>query len=458
MTDPAHTATEIPATIYWLATAIFVVSYALIVSEKVHRTKVALMGAALTIALPILTQHEAFHSVPLGIDYNVIFLLISMMIIVNVMARSGVLEWAAIRSAKLAKGRPFPLMAAFAVLTAIASAVLDNVTTVLVMAPVTLLIAEELEIDPIPFLMVEAFSANIGGTATLIGDPPNMMIASKARYGFMDFVIHLMPAVVLIMIAFLVMIGFVFRRRLRVLPENRIRVMAMKDSHLIRDPVLMKKSLAVLGVTIVGFTLNGALHLEPTTIAFTGAAVLLLISGEHPHRILTEIQWSTVFFFIGLFIIVGGLVKVGVIRDLSQFVIRVTRPTDHSLMTTSMVMLWFSGIASAIVDNVPCVAAINPVVLDMANTLFHHGGADPATLPVATLHNPTLQPVWWALALGASLGGNGTLVGASANVIVVGLAEAAGKRISFLKFMAYGVPVMVMSLIISSAYLWLRYH
>ena len=461
MTDPAQAtqvATEASATIYWLATAIFVLAYAVIVSEKVHKTKVALVGAALMIGLRILTQHEAFHSEHFGIDYNVIFLLISMMIIINVMARSGVLEWVAIRSAKVAQGRPFTLMATFAVLTAIASAVLDNVTTVLLLAPVTLLIADELDVDPIPFLIVEALASNIGGTATLIGDPPNMMIASKAKYGFMDFIIHLTPVVVVIMIAFVVVMKVLFGRKLKVSEVNRLRVMAMDESRLIRNPVLMKKSLVVMGLTVAGFALHGVLHLEPATIAFTGAAVLLLISGEHPHHILAEVEWTTVFFFMGLFIMVGGLVKVGMIRDLSQFVIDVTKPTDQSLMTTTMVMLWFSAIASTIVDNVPFVAAINPLVLDMANTIFHHGGADPAALPVATLHHPVLEPLWWSLALGASLGGNGTLIGASANVIIVGMAERAGRRISFMKFMAYGVPVMVMTLILSSLYVWLRYY
>ncbi|HEX9594210.1 MAG TPA: ArsB/NhaD family transporter [bacterium] len=461
MTDPAqatHVATEASATIYWLATAIFVLAYAVIVSEKVHKTKVALLGAALMICLPILTQHEAFHSEHFGIDYNVIFLLISMMIIINIMARSGVFEWVAIRSAKVAQGRPFTLMATFAVLTAIASALLDNVTTVLLLAPVTLLIADELDVDPVPFLIVEALASNIGGTATLIGDPPNMMIASKAKYGFMDFIIHLTPVVVIIMIAFVVVIKILFGRKLKVSEEKRLRVMAMDESRLIRNPVLMKKSLVVMGLTIIGFTLHGALHLEPATIAFTGAAVLLLISGEHPHHILAEVEWTTIFFFMGLFIIVGGLVKVGMIRDLSQFVIDVTKPTDQSLMTTTMVMLWFSAIASTIVDNIPFVAAINPLVLDLANTIFHHGGADPAALPVATLHHPVLEPLWWSLALGASLGGNGTLIGASANVIIVGMAERAGRRISFMKFMAYGVPVMVMTLILSSLYVWLRYY
>jgi Na+/H+ antiporter NhaD/arsenite permease-like protein len=461
MTDPAQAtqvATEASATIYWLATAIFVLAYAVIVSEKVHKTKVALVGAALMIGLRILTQHEAFHSEHFGIDYNVIFLLISMMIIINVMARSGVLEWVAIRSAKVAQGRPFTLMATFAVLTAIASAVLDNVTTVLLLAPVILLITDELDVDPVPFLIVEALASNIGGTATLIGDPPNMMIASKAKYGFMDFIIHLTPVVVVIMIAFVVVMKVLFGRKLKVSEVNRLRVMAMDESRLIRNPVLMKKSLVVMGLTVAGFALHGVLHLEPATIAFTGAAVLLLISGEHPHHILAEVEWTTVFFFMGLFIMVGGLVKVGMIRDLSQFVIDVTKPTDQSLMTTTMVMLWFSAIASTIVDNVPFVAAINPLVLDMANTIFHHGGADPAALPVATLHHPVLEPLWWSLALGASLGGNGTLIGASANVIIVGMAERAGRRISFMKFMAYGVPVMVMTLILSSLYVWLRYY
>jgi len=461
MTDPAqatHVATEASATIYWLATAIFVLAYAVIVSEKVHKTKVALVGAALMICLPILTQHEAFHSEHFGIDYNVIFLLISMMIIINIMTKSGVFEWVAIRSAKVAQGRPFTIMAIFAVFTALASALLDNVTTVLLLAPVTLLIADELDVDPVPFLIVEALASNIGGTATLIGDPPNIMIASKAKYSFMDFIVHLTPVVVIIMVAFVVVIKILFGRRLRVSEEKRQRVMAMDEATLIKDPVLMKKSLFVMGCTVAGFTLHGVLHLEPATIALTGAAVLLLISGEHPHHILAEVEWTTIFFFMGLFIIVGGVVKVGLITDLSQVVIDVTHPTQESMFTTTFVMLWFSAIASAIVDNIPFVATMNPLVLDMANTIFHEGAHNPAALTAATLHHDVLEPVWWSLALGACLGGNGSPIGASANVIVVGMAEKAGKPISFGKFMAYGFPIMIMTLIISHLYIYLRYY
>jgi len=461
MNEAVHAAeavTAISPTVYWLATAIFVVAYAVIVSEKVHKTKVALVGAALMIALKILTQHEAFHSEEFGIDYNVIFLLISMMVIINIMTRSGVFQWVAIRSAKVAKGKPFTIMAIFVVITAIASALLDNVTTVLLLAPVTLLIADELDVDPIPYLIAEALASNIGGTATLIGDPPNIMIASKAHYSFMDFIYNLTPVVVIIMIAFVVVMKVLFGSRLKVTEEKRKRVMEMDESSLITDPVLMKKSLVVMGLTVVGFTMHGVLHLEPATIALTGAAILLLISGEHPHHILADVEWTTIFFFMGLFIIVGGVVKVGLIKDLSQVVIDVTHPTQESMFTTSFVMLWFSAFASAIVDNIPFVATMNPLVLDMANTVFHEGAHSAAALGAATLHHDVLEPVWWSLALGACLGGNGSPIGASANVIVVGMAEKAGKPISFAKFMAYGFPIMIMTLIISHLYIYLRYY
>ena len=461
MTDPLHAAeavTAISPTLYWLATGIFVLAYAVIVSEKIHKTKVALMGAALMIVLKILTQNEAFHSEEFGIDYNVIFLLISMMVIINIMAKTGVFQWAAIRTAKAAKGKPFTIMALFAVITAVASAFLDNVTTVLLLAPVTLLIADELDVDPVPYLLAEALASNIGGSATLIGDPPNIMIASKANYSFMDFISNLAPVIIIVMIAFVVMLKIFFGRRLTVTEERRLRVMAMDESTLIKDPVLMKKSLFVMACVILGFTVHGALHLEPATIALTGAALLLLISGEPPHHILAEVEWTTLFFFMGLFIIVGGVVKVGLIKDLSQVVIAITHPTQDSMAATTFVILWFSAIASAIVDNIPFVATMNPLILDMANTVFHQGAQSSAALPVETLHHDVLEPVWWSLALGACLGGNGTSIGASANVIVVGMAEKAGKPISFMKFMAYGVPVMLMTLVISTVYIYLRYY
>jgi Na+/H+ antiporter NhaD/arsenite permease-like protein len=443
---------------FWIGTLIFVVSYAVIISEKIHKTKVALIGASLMLVLKILEQHEAFHSEEFGIDYNVIFLLIGMMIIIGIMKHTGVFEYVAIKSAKVAKGEPFRILIIFAVITALASALLDNVTTVLLLAPVTLLIADELEVDPIPFLLTEALASNIGGTATLIGDPPNIMIASKAKLTFLDFIIHLAPVIIVIMVTFLITLKLVFGKKLTVKEELKTRVMAMNAKEMIKDPPLLKKSLVILGLTIFGFVLHGALQFEPATVALTGAAALFLVSGKDPHNIFLEVEWPTIFFFMGLFIIVGGVVKVGLIEKLSQFMIEITHPTETNMFTTSMVMLWFSAIASAIVDNIPFVATMNPLILDMANTIYHGGSAVSHSLPAATIHNAVLMPVWWSLALGACLGGNGSAIGASANVIIVGLAEKAKRPISFMKFMAYGFPIMVETLVISMIYVWVRYY
>ena len=290
---------------FWVATCIFLVCYAAIVSEKIHKTKVALVGAALTLVLKVLTQDDAFHSVDLGVDWNVIFLLISMMIMVNIMSKTGVFQYIAIKAAKLGRGNPFSIMVIFAVITAVASAFLDNVTTVLLLAPVTLLIADELEIDPIPFLITEAMASNIGGTATLIGDPPNIMIASKAGLNFMDFIIHLTPVIIIIMIVWMLFWKIVFGKRLHVSEENKVRVMAMNEREMIKDPKLLMKSGIIMCLTICGFVIHGFLHFEPATIALAGAATLLLISGEDPHQVLVEVEWPTIFFFIGLFINFG---------------------------------------------------------------------------------------------------------------------------------------------------------
>ena len=436
---------------FWVATAIFVVAYAVIVSEKIHKTKVALLGAALTLITKVLTQHDALHDIDLGVDWNVIFLLISMMLIVNIMTKTGVFQYVAIKSAKLGKGNPFTIMAIFAVVTAVGSAFLDNVTTVLLLAPVTLLIATELEIDPVPFLITEALASNIGGTATLIGDPPNIMIASKAGFDFMDFIVHLTPAIIVIMAVWMLAWKVVFGKRLHVREELKARVMAMNENELIRDPVLLKKSGIILGLTILGFILHGFFHYEPATVALMGAALLLFVSGEEPHHALAEVEWPTIFFFIGLFIIIGGTVKVGLIEMLSQKMIDLTRPTGGDMFLLSMVMVWFSAIASAIVDNIPFVATMNPLLISMSAKIF--GATD-----VATLQNPVMQPVWWALALGACLGGNGTAIGASANVIVVGISEKAGHKISFARFLKYGTPVMLLTVFLSMVYIWVRYY
>lgn len=444
--------------IYWLAATIFVTVYVLIISEKVDKTKAALLAGTLMMALPVLTQQEAFYSDRVGIDYNVIFLLIGMMIMVGIMGRSGAFGWAAIWAAKLAKGEPGRILIYFVLLTALASALLDNVTTVMLMAPVTLLIADELEIDPVPFLVAEALASNIGGTATLIGDPPNIMIGSKAQFGFMDFIVHMAPAVAVMLVGLLVVVWFMFGSKMKVNEKQRLRVMAMEPRHLIKDKGLVIKSSVVLTLTILGFTLHSALHIEPATIALVGAAVLLFITPVEPHEAFTDVEWPTIFFFIGLFLTVGGIVKVGVVKDLSSVVIGLTDPSQTDMFLTSMVLLWFSGIASSVIDNIPYVATMIPLVQNMANDVFLAGAGDAGALPLSTMHHPVLLPVWWSLALGACLGGNGTPIGASANVVVLGLAAKAGHPISFLRFMRYGVPVTLMTLVIATLYVWLRYY
>ena len=437
-------------TSFWTATTIFLVAYVVIISEKIHKTVVAVFGAGLMLVLKILQQHEAFHVEEFGIDWNVIFLLISMMVIINLMRPTGLFEYIAIKSAKLGRGDPFRIMAIFAVVTALLSALLDNVTTVLLITPVTLLIADALEVDAIPYLISCALASNIGGTATLIGDPPNIMIASKAHLNFMDFIYHLAPLIVFIMVVYIMLIKLIWGKKMKTKEELKKRIMEMKEHEAIKDPAMLKKSLFVLAVVLSGFIFHGMLHYQPATVALFGAGLLLLLSKTHePHHILAEVEWPTIFFFIGLFIIVGGVVKVGLIKWMSLKVLDITH---GNLFATSMVIMWFSAFASAIVDNIPYVATMNPLVANMAGQLW------PGLSGTQLLHHPDLMPVWWSLALGACLGGNGSAIGASANVIIVGISEKSGKKISFMKFMAYGMPVMIATVIISMAYVWIRYY
>jgi len=435
---------------FWAAAAIFAVSYVLIMSEKIHKTVVAIVGASLMLVLGILHQHEAFHVEEFGVDWNVVFLLISMMIIINLMRPSGFFEYIAIKSAKLGKGEPFRILIIFATVTALLSALLDNVTTVLLLVPVTLFIADALEVDAIPFLLTEALASNIGGTATLIGDPPNILIASKAKLSFMDFIVNLAPAVVIIFIAFLIVLKLVFGKKLVAEDKVKHRIMNMNEREAIKNPALLYKSLGVLAIVLLGFVFHGMLHYEPATVALFGAGLLLLVTNtEEPHHVLAEVEWPTIFFFIGLFIIVGGVVKVGLIKWMS---LQMLALTQGDMFATSMLIMWFSAFASAIVDNIPYVATMNPLVIDMAKQVW------PGQTGTELLHHPELLPVWWSLALGACLGGNGSAIGASANVIVVGMSEKAGSKISFLKFMAYGLPVMILTVALSTIYIWLRYY
>ena len=432
-----------------LGTLIFILVYALIVIEKWHKTAIALGGAALVLLLKLVTQEEAFHSMEYGVDWNVIFLLIGMMILISIMRETGVFQWTAIKSAKLGKGEPFRIMVIFALVTAVMSALLDNVTTVLLIAPVTIAVANQLEVDPVPFLIVEALASNIGGTATLIGDPPNIMIGSRAELPFNAFLEHLAPVVIVILIAFVISIRFIWGKNLATRPELKARVLAMDERQAITDRPLLVKSLVVMGLVMLGFILHHQLGFQPATIALVGAALLLLLSNHEPHKVLHEVEWTSLFFFIGLFIVVGAVVKVGLIGILAKKALALT---EGNLFGTSMLVLWFSAFASAIIDNIPYVATMNPLIIDMAKELW------PGETGLALLHHKDLLPIWWSLALGACLGGNGTAIGASANVIICGLSEKSGYPITFRRFTLYGMPLMIESVIIAMIYIWLRYY
>jgi Na+/H+ antiporter NhaD/arsenite permease-like protein len=437
-----------------VALLIFSVCYLLIVTERIHKTIVALSGAALMIVFGVVSQEEAFYSHEFGVDYNVVFLLIGMMVIVNIVRETGLFEILAIWAAQRADAKPFRLLVLLAILTAVLSAMLDNVTTVLLMAPVTLAITKRLELNPVAFLLTEALASNIGGTATLVGDPPNIMIASKAELSYLDFLLVMGPIVIVIMTVFLAVLWLIFGRRMTVAPHLREAVLALNSREAVPDEAFLRRCLFLLAVINVGFCLHSLIHLEPATIALLGASSFMLIG--HARRkpedaeeltYLAEVEWKTIFFFIGLFILVGGLVKVGVIRYLADQLVEVTR---GNLTGSTMAVLWGSAILSAIVDNIPYVAAMNPLIVDLARSL-HPEIADYATL----VHQPDIIPLWWALALGACLGGNGTIIGASANVVIVDIARKAGYRITFWQFFKYGLPVMIGSVALSAFYLWL---
>ena len=438
-----------------IALAIFAVSYGLIITERIHKTIVALGGAALMIVSGVVTQDEAFYSHEFGVDYNVIFLLIGMMIIVNIVRDTGLFEVLAIWSAQRAGADPFRMLALLALVTAVLSAMLDNVTTVLLMAPVTLSIAKRLRLDPVPFLIVEAIASNIGGTATLVGDPPNIMIASKAQLGYLQFLIVLGPVVVGIMAVFLVGLRLLYGGSLQVAPHLKEAVLGLAPRDAVQDPLLLRRCVWLLGLVNLAFGLHGVLHLEPATIALVGASAFMLIGrANRKHNsdelsYLADVEWKTIFFFIGLFILVGALVKVGVIGMLATQLLSVTQGHPAAAVFS---ILWGSALLSAVIDNIPYVAAMNPLVVDLARSL-HPEIVDYTTL----VHQPDILPLWWSLALGACLGGNGTLIGASANVVIADLARRAGYPISYRQFLMVGFPVMVGSLLLSTLYVWLLF-
>lgn len=421
-----------------VATTIFLLTYAIIVSEKIHRTIVAFLGAALIVLIKILSVEEAVEA----IDWNTIGLLTGMMIIVGITRQTGVFEYLAVKAAKMAKGEPLRIMASLAAVTAVLSAFLDNVTTVLLIVPVTFAIANQLKVNPIPFLVAEIISSNIGGTATLIGDPPNIMIGSQTHLGFMDFVINLTPGVIIAYVVTLVLLRLIYRRQLDTRPELQASILKMDERAELKDIPLLKKSLLVLGLTILGFVLHQYLHLESSVIALAGASLLLLLASRHdPEHALHAVEWPVIFFFIGLFVVVGALEKVGVIEAIARFTLEVTQ---GQLVPAAMLVLWVSAIASAFVDNIPFVATMIPLIHDMGRLGL----------------TGNLDLMWWSLSLGACLGGNGTIIGASANVVVIGMAEKRGYPITFLGYMKVAFPLMLLSIVISMAYLlfWYHYH
>lgn len=416
-----------------LGIAIFGAVYLAITTEIVNKVAAAVMGGMLMIIFGIIDQSAAFAYV----DWGVIFLLVGMMIITGITKRTGLFQYLAIKVAKLARGEPLAVMILLSVVTALISAFLDNVTTVLIIVPITFLIAVELGVSPVPFVIALAIASNVGGTATLIGDPPNIMIGSAAGFGFTDFLVKLTPVIVVILAAFALFLTLIFRGKFNVSNERKARIMDFDEKKSITDKSLLWKSLLVLGLVVLAFLLHGALGLEPATIALAGAALLLVISGyKEVETLFAEIEWTTVIFFLGLFMIVGALVEVGVMSSLSQALLGATK--GH-MKATSFAILWGSGVLSAFVDNIPFVATMIPLIKDMGQSLG----------------TQAVEPLWWALSLGACLGGNGTLIGASANVVSAGISAKNGHPISFWQFTKYGALFTLVSLSISSVYILL---
>lgn len=420
-----------------LAVLIFVAAYALIISEKVHRTIVGICGAMLMILFGIISQEMAIHH----IDFNTLGLLMGMMIIVNITSETGLFNFLAIWAAKKVRARPVALLLALSTLTAVCSALLDNVTTVLLTVPITFSITKQLEVDVKPFLIAQILASNIGGTATLIGDPPNIMIGSAVGLQFMDFVTNLTGVAIIIFIVTVLLLVLIYRGDLHTTDALREKIMRIDEKKQISDPNLLKKCLFALIITITLFVLHGALGLESATAALTGAGLLLLISftdrEEKIAKVFSKIEWLAIFFFAGLFVLVGALVETGVIKMLAEEAIQITK---GDIVSTSLLIIWMSAIASAFIDNIPFVATLIPLIQDMGQ-----------------MGMTNLEPLWWSLALGACLGGNGTLIGASANVVVASMAAQRGQQISFLGFMKIAFPMMLLSIVIASIYVYVRY-
>ena len=414
-----------------VAGALFLLTYAIIVTEKMHRTVAALAGGLLMIFAGIVTQEEAFGS----IDLNVIFLLVGMMMIAHIMSETGVFQWMAVQAVRLGRGNPIYIMVIVALITALASSVLANVTVILLIAPVVILVASNLGVSPVPFLITSVMASNIGGALTLIGDPPNILIGSAAGIDFVGFLVNMGVPVILSLLAYMGVAVIQFRDELRVSPERQREAMSIEAKGLVKDPVLLTKSLVVLALVLVGFALQGIHHLLPATVAMSGATLLLIWTGKDPHYVLQHVEWDTLIFFVGLFITVEAVVKVGLIEAAAEGLLALTK---GNLPITTVFILWISALASGIIDNIPYTATMIPLVQSLGRSV-------------------EITPLWWALALGADMGGNLTLVGASANVVAASLAQRSGHRITFMDFLKYGVATVFVSLLISTVWLFLRY-
>ena len=420
-----------------LAGIIFVFMYMVIVSEKIHRTVAAMLGATSMILLGILSQETALHH----IDFNTLGLLVGMMVLVGVTSHTGLFDYVAIKAAKVAKAEPKRILIYLALITAVFSAFLDNVTTVLLMVPVTFSITQKLHLKANPFLLTQIIASNIGGTATLIGDPPNIMIGSAVKeLTFMAFIENLAPIAILNLIIVIFLVEIIYKKGLHTKPELQADLMQMDEHKALKDRRLLKKSLFVLTLVILGFFTHSITHVESSMIALTGGFLLLLLAGGSHHLVessMKAVEWATIFFFIGLFIAVGGLIETGIIGSMASQAVELT---GGDVTATSLLVLWLSAIVSSVLDNIPFVATMIPLIQNMG-----------------AMGVSNLEPIWWSLALGACLGGNGTLVGASANLIVAGLAAERGVKITFINYFKIGFPIMLLTIVLSTVYVYIRY-
>ena len=416
-----------------ISIVIFLLVMAAIVSEKVHRAAASLAGAVILLATHVLTVDSAIEHV----DVNTVGVLVGMMLFVAVVKNSGLFEYIAIKSAKLTHGKPWAIMAVFAIITAVLSAFLDNVTTVLLVGPMTLALTSILNVNPIPFMLTQILASNMGGTATLIGDPPNIMIGSEAGLGFADFILNTAPIVVIIMAASLLCFYLMFGRKLKVSDDAMQAVMELDENRAIKDKSLLIKSVVMIGLVVIGFMFHSSLGMESCTIALLAAVIMMIVGKQDVEDVIMGVEWSTILFFIGLFVVVGGMEETGVIDQLATLLIGMT---GGNMVLTMLIILWVSAIVSSFLDNIPFVATLIPMIL----AIQAESGMD-------------VTPLWWALSLGACLGGNGTLIGASANVVLSGISNKNGYPITFMSYLKVGFPMMILSVAISMVYLLLRF-